>query len=176
MTRSRRDAERKGKQMIDLMIENEQDKEELTPEIEKAINDVCAAVMDMEECAFDAQISVTLVDNDAIREINNDQRGIDRPTDVLSFPMLEFDEDGTFDDEYDMDGDMVMLGDIVISMERAREQAEEYGHSFLRETAFLTAHSMLHLLGYDHVDDKEGEEIMCRKQEEVLTSLGITRD
>lgn len=162
--------------MIDLMIENEQDKEELTPEIEKAINDVCAAVMDMEECAFDAQISVTLVDNDAIREINNDQRGIDRPTDVLSFPMLEFDEDGTFDDEYDMDGDMVMLGDIVISMERAREQAEEYGHSFLRETAFLTAHSMLHLLGYDHVDDKEGEEIMCRKQEEVLTSLGITRD
>lgn len=176
MTRSRRNAEQKGKQMIDLIIENEQDKEELTPEIEKAISDVCAAVMDMEECAFDAQISVTLVDNDAIRQINKEQRGIDRPTDVLSFPMLEFDEDGTFDDEYNMDGDMVMLGDIVISMERAREQAEEYGHSFLRETAFLTAHSMLHLLGYDHVDDKEGEEIMCRKQEEVLTSLGITRD
>ena len=130
----------------------------------------------MEECAFDAQISVTLTDNDAIRQINKEQRGIDRPTDVLSFPMLEFDENGMFDDEYDMDGDMVMLGDIVISMERAREQAKEYGHSFLREAAFLTAHSMLHLLGYDHVDDKEGEEIMCRKQEKVLTSLGITRD
>ena len=97
-------------------------------------------------------------------------------TDVLSFPMLEFDEDGISDDEYDMDGELVMLGDIVISMERAREQAIEFGHSFLREVAFLTAHSMLHLLGYDHVDDKEGEEIMCEKQERVLTSLGITRD
>ena len=157
-------------------IENEQDKEELTPEIEKAIKDVCVAVMEEEECDFDAEISVTLVDNDTIRSINKEQRDIDRATDVLSFPMLEFDEDGISDDEYDMDGELVMLGDIVISMERAREQANEFGHSFLREVAFLTAHSMLHLLGYDHVDDKEGEEIMCEKQERVLTSLGITRD
>ena len=71
---------------------------------------------------------------------------------------------------------MCLRQSIVISMERAREQANEFGHSFLREVAFLTAHSMLHLLGYDHVDDKEGEEIMCEKQERVLTSLGITRD
>ena len=112
------------------------------------------------------------MDNDTIRSINKEQRDIDRATDVLSFPMLEFDEDGISDDEYDMDGELVMLGDIVISMERAREQANEFGHSFLREVAFLTAH----LLGYDHVDDKEGEEIMCEKQERVLTSLGITRD
>ena len=156
--------------MVELILENEQDKEELTPEIEKAITDVCVAVMEEEECDFDAEISVTLVDNDTIRSINKEQRDIDRATDVLSFPMLEFDEDGISDDEYDMDGD------IVISMERAREQANEFGHSFLREVAFLTAHSMLHLLGYDHVDDKEGEEIMCEKQERVLTSLGITRD
>ena len=155
--------------MVELILENEQDKEELTPEIEKAIKDVCVAVMEEEECDFDAEISVTLVDNDTIRSINKEQRDIDRATDVLSFPMLEFDED-------DMDGELVMLGDIVISMERAREQANEFGHSFLREVAFLTAHSMLHLLGYDHVDDKEGEEIMCEKQERVLTSLGITRD
>mgnify|MGYP001240309235 CR=1 FL=1 len=102
--------------MVELILENEQDKEELTPEIEKAIKDV--AVMEEEQCDFDAEISVTLVDNDTIRSINKEQRDIDRATDVLSFPMLEFDEDGISDDEYDMDGELVMLGDIVISMER----------------------------------------------------------
>ena len=162
--------------MVDIILENEQDKERLTPEIEKAITDVCTAVLDSEECEFDAQISVTLVDNEAIREINNEQRGIDKATDVLSFPMLEFDEDGNADGEYETDGDFIVLGDIVISMERAREQSTEYGHSILREVAFLTAHSMLHLLGYDHVDDEEGERIMNEKQESVLTSLGITRN
>lgn len=161
--------------MVDIILENEQDKEELTPEIEKAIADVCKEVLYEEECNFDAQISITLVDNDAIRDINREQRGIDSVTDVLSFPMLEFDADGNADGEYEMDGEYVVLGDIVISMERAREQSEQFGHSILREAAFLTAHSMLHLLGYDHVDDKEGEEIMCEKQEKVLTSLGITR-
>ena len=90
--------------------------------------------------------------------------------------MLEFDADGNADGEYEMDGDYIVLGDIVISIERAREQSEEFGHSFLREVAFLTAHSMLHLLGYDHVDDAEGERVMCEKQESVLTSLGITRE
>lgn len=162
--------------MIDIILENEQNKEELTTEIETAIIDVCRAVLEEEECEFDAQISITLTDNDTIREINRQQRGIDRATDVLSFPMLEFDDDGNADGEYEMDGDYVLLGDIVISMERAREQSEEFGHSLLRETAFLTAHSMLHLLGYDHVDDKEGEEIMCNKQEKILSSLGITRN
>lgn len=161
--------------MVEIILENEQNKEELTPDIERAIKDVCFAVMELEECDFDAEISITLVDNEEIRIINREQRNIDKATDVLSFPMLEFGEDGMSDDEYDMDGDLVMLGDIVISMERAREQATEYGHSFLREVAFLTAHSMLHLLGYDHVDDKEGEEIMCEKQEKVLSSLGILR-
>jgi probable rRNA maturation factor len=91
--------------------------------------------------------------------------------------MLEFDENGVADEaELDSDGELVMLGDIVISMERAREQSIEFGHSFKREIAFLTAHSMLHLLGYDHVDDPEGEKIMCQKQDEVLNSLNITRE
>lgn len=162
--------------MIDLILENEQTIEPLTDDIKKAIKDVCEAVLAEEECGFDAEISVTLTDNAAIREINREQRGIDKATDVLSFPMLEFDEDGQADGEYEMDGDLVMLGDIVISMERAREQSEEYGHSMLREVAFLTAHSMLHLLGYDHVDDKAGEEIMCEKQEKVLNLLGIRRN
>lgn len=163
--------------MAELIIENEQDKEQVTEELTSAMKSVCEAVMEMEECSFDAEISITLVDNEAIREINFEQRGIDNATDVLSFPLLEFDENGNaIDAEFEMDGEFVMLGDIVISMERAREQSIEYGHSFKREVAFLTAHSMLHLLGYDHVDDPEGERIMCEKQEKVLGGLGITRD
>ncbi len=162
--------------MVDIILENDQKKEEVSAEIEKAFHDVCEAVLKEEKCDFNAQISITLVDNKEIRVINKEQRGIDKVTDVLSFPMLEFDEEGNADGEFEMDGDYVLLGDIVISMERACEQADEFGHSFLRETAFLTAHSMLHLLGYDHVDDKQSEEIMCEKQEKVLNSLGITRD
>lgn len=163
--------------MIDLIIENEQDKEEWTAELQQTVEDVCNAVLDSEECDFDAQISLTLVDNEEIREINNEQRGIDRATDVLSFPMLEFDENGDcLDADYVTDGDFIVLGDIVISMERAREQSKEFGHSFRREIAFLTAHSMLHLLGYDHVDDPEGERIMFAKQDAVLNGLGITRE
>lgn len=163
--------------MVELIIENEQNKEEFTTEISSLIQTVCEKVMETEECDFDAQISLTLTDNENIRQINNEHRGIDRPTDVLSFPMLEFDENGDIiENEFEYDEDMIMLGDIVISMERAREQSIEFGHSFTRELAFLTAHSMLHLLGYDHVDDKEGERIMCQKQEAVLGELGITRD
>ncbi len=175
MTRNRK-RRGTGRKMVDIILENEQDKVPVTPDIEKAFTDVCEAVLREEECDFDAQISITLVDNEEIRVINNEQRGIDKATDVLSFPMLEFDEDGNADGEYETDGDFIVLGDIVISMERAKEQSQEFGHSLLRETAFLTAHSMLHLLGYDHVDDAEGERIMCEKQDKVLTELGITRD
>ena len=163
--------------MVELIIENEQNKEEFTSEMSSLIQTVCQKVMESEECDFDAQISLTITDNENIRQINNEHRGIDRPTDVLSFPMLEFDENGDIiENEFEYDEDMIMLGDIVISMERAREQAIEFGHGFTREIAFLTAHSMLHLLGYDHVDDEEGERIMCQKQEAVLSGLGITRD
>ena len=162
--------------MIMLMIENEQDKFEVNDETEQLINTVCEAVLKSEECDFDAEISVTFVDNDRIREINKEQRDIDTATDVLSFPMLEFDENGEAYDDFDTDGEYVVLGDIVISLERAKEQAEEYGHSLTREIAFLTAHSMLHLLGYDHVNSEEEERVMCQKQEAVLNSLGITRD
>ena len=162
--------------MVEIILENEQDKVSVTADMEKAVYDVCEAVLREEECDFDAEISVTLVDNEAIREINREQRGIDKATDVLSFPMLEFDGDGNADAGYETDGEYIMLGDIVISMERAKEQAGEFGHSLLREVSFLTAHSMLHLLGYDHVDDEEGERIMCEKQEKVLSALKITRD
>ncbi|MCD8391274.1 MAG: rRNA maturation RNase YbeY [Firmicutes bacterium] len=161
--------------MVKLITEDEQDKIDVTDETLELVKTVCEAVLREEECDFDAEISVTFTDNEKIRVLNREYRGIDRATDVLSFPMLEFDGDEA-DACYDCDGDYVMLGDIVLSLERAKEQAEEYGHSLRRETAFLTAHSMLHLLGYDHVDDEAGEKIMIEKQNKVLNSLNITRD
>lgn len=162
--------------MTEISIENEQDKQEISDDTENTIRRVILKTLEFEECDFDAEVSVTIVDNEAIREINREQRDIDSATDVLSFPMLYFDDNGDIiDSEYDTDGDFLMLGDIVISAERAMEQAVEYGHGFKREIAFLTVHSMLHLLGYDHVDDPEGERIMFEKQEKILELLGITR-
>lgn len=164
--------------MAELIIENEQNKIEFTDKLQELMQLVCDEALRYEECDFDAQISITLTDNDEIQVINSEHRGIDKPTDVLSFPMLEFDEDGQIIDnefEYDENG-AIMLGDIVISLERAKEQSEEYGHSLDREIAFLCAHSMLHLLGYDHVNSEEEEKIMFTKQEEILNNLGITRN
>ncbi|MBO5060174.1 MAG: rRNA maturation RNase YbeY [Clostridia bacterium] len=163
--------------MTRIIIENEQEKIEIGAELSSVIESVVQATLDYEECDFDAEVSITIVDNETIREINRENRNIDKPTDVLSFPMLYFDENGDIiDSDYDVDDECILLGDIVISAERAATQAEEYGHSLRREIAFLTAHSMLHLLGYDHVDDPEGERIMFAKQEEILKILGITRE
>ena len=162
---------------MEIVIANEQEIIEITPELEDVIKKVAVAVAELEECNFDSEVSVTLVDNEEIHALNLEHRNIDRATDVLSFPMLEFDENDEAEDcEFDMDGELVLLGDIVISMERAQEQATEYGHSLVREVGFLTAHSMLHLLGYDHVDDPEGERIMREKEEHILNKLGITRE
>lgn len=163
--------------MTELFIENNQDKIKIDKEINEVIEKVCNAVLKYEECNFNAQISITITDNEEIKRINNEFRGKNVPTDVLSFPMLEFDENGdVIDSEFDFDDDEVVLGDIVISAERAVEQAESFGHSFMREMAFLTVHSMLHLLGYDHVDNPEGEKTMIKKQEEILSALNITRE
>ncbi len=162
--------------MIRLWIENEQEKEDISEEVKKLVERAILHSLKFEECDFDAEVSVTFVDNEEIRVINRENRDIDKATDVLSFPMLEFDENGDIiDSEYDMNEEFLMLGDIVISAERAREQSIEYGHSFEREIAFLVVHSMLHLLGYDHVNSEEEEKIMFKKQDEILTELGITR-
>ena len=158
-------------------MENNQDRQEVSEEIEKIIKVAVIESLKYENCDFDAEVSVTIVDNDEIRSINAETRNIDAVTDVLSFPMCYFDENGDIiESDYDMDGENIVLGDIVISAERAKIQAEEYGHSFKREMAFLTVHSMLHLLGYDHVDDPEGERIMFAKQDEILNLMGITRE
>jgi len=163
--------------MTEILMENNQSEIEITEEINEVIKSAIEASLKYENCDFEAELSVTIVDNEEIREINNEHRGIDKATDVLSFPMLEFDEEGNaIECDYDFSDDTVILGDIVISAERAMEQSKEFGHSFKREMAFLTVHSMLHLLGYDHVDDPEGEAEMIRKQKEILEGLGITRE
>lgn len=148
---------------------NEQDKLSPPEDMEKLIEQCTAAALEEEEIAEDAEVSVTLVDNARIREMNAEFREIDRETDVLSFPLG--DENGF---EVDPDTDAILLGDIVISLEKAQSQAEEYGHSFKREVAFLVTHSLFHLLGYDHMTEDEEKE-MFAKQEKVLQQLGITR-
>ena len=117
----------------------------------------------------EAEVSVTFTDDEGIRTLNAQFRGIDRATDVLSFPLTDF-EGG---EEPPVDGDEIALGDIVISLERAEAQAKEYGHPFAREVAFLCVHSMLHLLGYDHVDDEAAEADMRRRQTEILEKMGL---
>ena len=162
--------------MTEIILENNQDKLLIEDNIKKTIEKVILKTLEVENCNFDAEVSVTIVDLAEIREINKTMRNIDSETDVLSFPMLEFDENkNMITDDYDMDGDKLLLGDIVVCAERAKSQAEEYGHSFLREMAFLTVHSMLHLLGYDHME-KEEEKEMFKKQEDILNLLGITRE
>jgi len=143
---------------------------------------VIEQIADMEAVPYEFDIYVTVVDNNTIQEINKEQRGIDKPTDVLSFPNIDFEVPGDFSliEEheayyFDPESGMLIMGDIVISAQKVFEQALEYGHSVKREFAFLVAHSMLHLCGYDHMEPKEAA-IMEDKQKEALELLGITRE
>lgn len=144
--------------------------------------EVALAVLDYEACPYESQVTLLLTDNEGIHAINKETRNIDAPTDVLSFPNVEFETEGHFEhleeytlDCFDPDSGELILGDIIINVDRVEEQANEYGHSIKREFAFLIAHSMFHLCGYDHMDEQEAA-IMFGKQEEVLTGLGITRE
>ena len=143
---------------------------------------VAEAVLEAEDCPYEAAVNLVVTDNAGIRELNRQFRGIDRETDVLSFPNMDFTTPGVFEickgreaDYFDPETGMLQLGDIMISAEKAREQAESYGHSLRREFAFLVAHSMLHLCGYDHVEEEQAA-AMEKKQEDILEKLGITRD
>ncbi len=145
------------------------------------ISEVIEASLNQEGCPYETEVSVTITDNEGIQEINQEFRNIDEPTDVLSFPMIQFEEPSNFDevdeesDEYfDLDTGELMIGDIMISMNKAIEQAEQFGHSLEREIGFLTAHSMLHLMGYDHIILEE-ESIMKEKQEQILNKVGLER-
>lgn len=143
---------------------------------------VAERVLDEENCPYEAQVSLLLTDNERIREINRETREIDAATDVLSFPNLFFDYVSDFSQVeempagyFDPDSGELIMGEIVISVDKLKEQAEHYGHSLKREFAFLVVHSMLHLCGYDHMEEEE-EALMVRRQEEILQLLGITRD
>lgn len=148
----------------------------------KLAEDVISFVIDHEDFPYEAEINLTLTDNNGIHEINKIYREIDRPTDVLSFPMLSYEEAGEFshleddyDDNFNPDTGEIMLGDIVISVDKVREQADRYGHSEKREYAFLIVHSMLHLFGYDHMIPEDAV-VMELKQNLILEQFGIPRE
>lgn len=151
------------------------------PDYEDILKRVVDGALDMEKCPYECEVSITIVDNEEIRRINREFRGIDTETDVLSFPMAEYASPADFDFLED-DGDdcfnpetgELLLGDIILSADRILEQAEKYGHSVVRELAFLTAHSMLHLMGYDHMEEEE-RIIMEDRQRELMTLLNISR-
>lgn len=156
---------------LKIYFENEQEKLPVTYKLKMLVREAVEATLDLENYQNNAEVSVTFTDNESIHKLNAKFRGVDRATDVLSFPLFDF--DGSCE-EPPVDEMMNMLGDIVISLERAKEQAEEYGHSFEREVAFLTAHSMLHLLGYDHEISDEDDREMREKQNIVMDMLGLS--
>ena len=145
--------------------------------LEEQLLRVITAALEAEEVAVPCEVNVLVTDDVAIHEINLDMRNVDRPTDVLSFPMFEL-TPGQKPGEEDADPDtgLVPLGDMVISLERARAQAEEFGHSVEREVGYLAVHSVLHLLGYDHMDEGPMKVQMRGREEAILSALGITRD
>ena len=154
---------------------NQQDKYKISRSTKDLIKKCAKAALDYMNFRSDVEISVMLTDNEGIRVLNSLHRGIDRATDVLSFPMFEYDEDGEIIEDYVEFNEMgeLCLGDIVISVERAYEQAEEYGHSPEREIGFLTVHSMLHLLGYDHEQGGIEAVHMREKEEKIMELLGL---
>ena len=165
---------------MNIVIENEYE-DEISIPYEKIAHDVIGAAIDYVSCPYECEVNLLLTDNETIHQINKEQRDIDRPTDVLSFPMAEYETPADFSKieedpmAFDPESGEFLLGDIVISMDKVREQAKAYGHSYEREYAFLIAHSMLHLFGYDHMEEEERKE-MEEKQEEILTKTRYTRD
>ncbi len=146
------------------------------------IEKVVDMALEMYECPYEAEVNVILTDNASIASINAEYRNLEKPTDVLSFPMLSYETPGDFsiveemaeEDCFDPDSGELLLGDIIISVEKVIEQAETYGHSRERELGFLTAHSMLHLFGYDHMEEEERID-MEERQEAILDRLGLYR-
>lgn len=149
---------------MELYIDNRQDIE-INKETEDLIKKAIEKTLEYEEVSLDYEVSLSFVDNLEIRELNRDYRGIDKETDVLSFPM---------EDDFPLEGQLPFLGDIIISLEKTRDQAQDYGHSFIRELIYLTVHSSLHLLGYDHIDQEE-KKLMRSKEEAIMDILNIKR-
>ena len=144
------------------------------PKEEELIKNVVHKVLEEENIREDIEVYVTLTNNNEIHKINKEYRNVDRPTDVLSFPMYERDEIYKLKKDYEDDEIEKVLGDIIVSIEKVKEQAEEYGHSFERELAYLVTHGCLHILGYDHMVDEE-QKVMRNREEEILGKLNIVR-
>lgn len=157
---------------LKIYFSNEQDKIKISFKIRHLIKKSVKEALAQEGFSCPAEVSVSFVDNEAIHKLNLEYREKDKPTDVLSFPMWEKEE---LSDGSALDGHAVTLGDIIISAEKAKSQAEEYGHSLEREICFLSVHSILHLLGYDHETSEEDEAYMKNKQEDVLIKIGLPR-
>lgn len=166
-----------------ICFDNETE-QEIDFDYETEIKRVILKAAEQEKCPYEFEVNITFTDDGGIREINREFRQLDVPTDVLSFPLADYPEAGDFSllseesaqaGYFNPETGELLLGDIVISVERAKLQAEEYGHSLKREICFLTAHSMLHLFGYDHEVEKERER-MEQRQEQILQELGIIRE
>ena len=153
-----------------IYFATEQNALPVTYRLKRLIRESVLATLAYENFRDPCAVSVTFTDNEGIRDLNRQYRNMDKPTDVLSFPLIDF-EGG---DEPPVDEPQAMLGDIVLSLEQAAAQADEFGHSFEREAAFLTVHSMLHLLGYDHVNGEEEDREMRRRQREILEGMGLS--
>ena len=166
-----------------IYIDNRQNKIEVSDEFTKKLENIIIETLKEEEVNVSCEVSLVFVDSDEIREINNENRGIDRATDVLSFPILDYPKDKVYKEVYKeekfdetfLDGDDLVIGDIVLSLEKALEQSKEYNHSFEREASYLVVHSVLHLLGYDHMEEEEKKRMRGR-EEEILNKLNIRRD
>lgn len=156
---------------LTVYFENEQNAIPVTYKLKMLIRRAIEATLAYEQYNNDVEVSVTLTDSENIQDLNLRFRGIDAPTDVLSFPLFDFEGDT---DEPPVDEIQNMLGDIVLNLERTKSQAEEFGHSFEREAAFLTVHSMLHLLGYDHETGEEDEADMRARQRAIMADMGLT--
>jgi probable rRNA maturation factor len=165
-----------------IYIDNRQTKLQVTEELNCLLERVIEFTLNEEGIKIDCEVSVILVDNKEIRKLNNEFRNIDRETDVLSFPMLDYPQnkvfkevysDYEFDESY-MDEGALVLGDVVLSLEKVKEQSLEYDHSFEREAGYLTVHSILHLLGYDHLDEEQ-KVFMRSREEHILDKLDIKR-
>lgn len=165
-----------------IYLDNRQEEIKVSEELIKDMEKVIYFALKEEEVEKECEVSLVLVNNDEIREINNDTRNIDKATDVLSFPMLDYPKGKVFKDVYKekefdevyLDGEELVLGDIVLSLEKALEQSKEYNHSYEREVFYLIVHSILHLLGYDHMIEEE-KVIMRKREEEILNKLDIRR-
>ena len=165
-----------------IYVDNRQEKINVDERLTEQLKNTIEFALKEEGVHIDTEVSLLFVDNEEIREINNETRNIDRETDVLSFPMLDYPENKVFKEVYNnfefdetyMDGNELVLGDVVLSLEKALEQSKEYNHSFERESSYLVVHSILHLLGYDHMEEDE-KKIMRSREEDILNKLDIKR-